>query len=432
MATVFSHPSFPTSDSYSVVGYNLIVSRAKGNTLSASPVSSGTHTVTPASMANIKNGSLLTINAGATDMEIVSASNVSGSTFDATFAQAHTGPFYIQSDSLAPNHFGPWLPLQTNYVNNLAIVDMGGSAQDLYRVQPILQANVDTTSPGPMITLDYSRAFHSSTPLYDAGVSALIDNLRTNFLKDNAIKSTDSTIITESTGQGVMPFITDAATSRFYLSFLPNADPVKFRDTDCLVFAGANSAAAVAMSPYKDFYANGQGGYIDFASIPSANSYLKVEYNSFNYTDDECRSMLTNAVSELSLYGITNQNYGLTSSFNYLALNKPLPDRDVAQIVCAIARKNALGAEIHSTFKSSESWKNNGIEYTADPSRSIQAGTGWQDVLNRQIHEMANNYIINTRQYFSRGEYDSFFDNSGLFYPPFSIYNVFNYMSWWL
>lgn len=434
MPNIFSHPAYPVSDNYSVVGYNLQVSRAKGNTNSGSSVVSGAGsvTVTPVSMTNITLNAFLDIEPGTANYESVQVTAVTSTTFTATFTLAHTAGFVIQSKAVSPAYYGPWQTIQTAYTQNLSIYDAGGHKFDLYRVQPIVQQYAGFPNQGPKIYLDYSKAFYAWTPLYDAQISSLIDHFRLNFIDDIGVRSTDSTVVTESTGQGVMPFITDANTARFYLSFLPNTDPIKFREFDLMIMQGASPATASPMVPYQDYFPNLDGGFIDFATNPAANNYLRVEYTRVEFTDDECRKAILNAVSELGLFGITDQTYNVIASNNYFYLQQPLPNRDLAQIVLMIAQKNLLGSRILSSFKASEAWKDGRIEYTADPSRSIQAGTAWHSDLRDQINMAANNYIINTRQYFSRGEFDSFFDNSGMLYPPFSVYNVFNYMSWWI
>jgi hypothetical protein len=60
------------------------------NTTSGTAVAApGTVTITPASMTNIVNGLKLLFDAGTTNLEKVTVSNVTGTTFDATFKNAH-------------------------------------------------------------------------------------------------------------------------------------------------------------------------------------------------------------------------------------------------------------------------------------------------------------------------------------------------------
>lgn len=59
------------------------------NTTVAATISTGTQTVTPASMANVFAGQQLVINSGATDSEMVTVTAITATQFTATFAKAH-------------------------------------------------------------------------------------------------------------------------------------------------------------------------------------------------------------------------------------------------------------------------------------------------------------------------------------------------------
>jgi hypothetical protein len=65
------------------------------NTTVAANIASGSQTVTVASILGITTSTQLTIDSG-TLQEVVTPSAVSGSTFTATFANAHTGPVTVQ------------------------------------------------------------------------------------------------------------------------------------------------------------------------------------------------------------------------------------------------------------------------------------------------------------------------------------------------
>lgn len=348
-------------------------------------------------------------------------------------ANDYTVDYYQVTKSAASendiNPYGPWTNVGSTITNNLDFIDAAGSTWDLYRVTP----TITMLSTNTQLTLNPSRPFRATDPLYDCQISALIQTYRQSFLNDIGIAATDSTIPTESTGQGAAPFITDTDISRFYLSFIPNTDPVKFRESEVVVYLGTSGTPpGTTLVPYTDYYPSGSGGYIDFAVNPGPTDYLRVQYKVYKFTDDEIRNMLINAVSGLSLYGITDQTYDVQQSWNYYYLTAPLPSRDVGKIICSIAAKEFMGAQTLTMAQSAEQWKIGNTSYVSDPSRSIQGAIQYQGMLDQQIKSLAANYIINTRNYFSRGEYDSFFDNSGTLYPPFSVYNVFNYMSWWI
>lgn len=372
MANLFSHPAFVPTGNYTVTGYNLVVSRAIGGS----------------------------------------------------------------ADGGAPNYYGPWAAVggYTNYTKNTDIFDPVGTPFDLYRVQPIISIT-DQFNNTQTATLAFSRPFHATQPLYDMQISSLIETFRRNYLDDVPIFHVDSTMPTESTGGAVMPFITDSTTSRFYLSFLQNDDPVKIIPEETVVYNAASKAlAAMPMVQYKDFYASDNGGFIDFSVTPSTTSYMRVEYKTVRFTNDEIRNSLINAVSQLSLYGING--YGVYNSNNLYYLNQPLTDRDLGEIVCLIAYKTLMNARIKYALETSEGWKDGkGVEWTADPSRGLQAGTMHVENLAEDLRHRCNAYIINTRNYVTRGEFDSFFDVSGVL-PIYSLMvagaNLGGALGWWL
>jgi hypothetical protein len=333
-----------------------------------------------------------------------------------------------------PSYFGPWVPVTayTNYTKNTDIVDMTGSFWDLYQVQPIIQVTLPDGST-PSIELTPSRPFFASQNLYDVQVSVLLEHFRNNWLNDAGIPQTESTVITETNGGNIMPFITDPATTRFYLSFLPNDDPVKLIADTVQVYLGADKASAVPLVPYTDFFPSEEGGFIDFAVIPPTGSYCRVEFKKVKYTNDQCRSALLNAVSTLSLFGINGYQVNTSNNLNYLAVS--LPDRDLGDILCGFAFKSLLNSEFLSQLTGAESWKDGQVEWSADPGRALQAAAGRVADLEEELRRRCNVYILNTRQYISRGEFDSYFDVSGVL-PIYTLIvagaNFAGAMGWWL
>lgn len=80
------------------VDTTLSPSSLRVNTTSGTAVAApGTVTITPASMTNIVNGVKLLYNAGSTSLEKVTVSNVTGTTFDATFKNTHLTGVAIKS-----------------------------------------------------------------------------------------------------------------------------------------------------------------------------------------------------------------------------------------------------------------------------------------------------------------------------------------------
>lgn len=370
-ANIFSHPAFIPTGNFSVVGYNLVVSRAVGG----------------------------------------------------------------GSDTGAPNFYGPWtaVPGYTGYTSNLDIVDIAGTPFDLYRVQPIVSV-IPNGGSAQQVTLPFSRAFRATQPLYDMQISSLLDTFRRNYLQDTPIYHRDSTLPQEATGGAVMPFITDSTTDTFYLSFLQNDDPVKVVPENTIVWNATDKAHATApLVQYSDYYSSEADGYIRFKNIPSTNSYMSVEYYTVRHTNDECRNSLINAVSQLSLYGINS--YSVQQSNNLYYLGSALPDRDIGEIVCLIAYKTLANASIATQAEHSEAWKDGKVEWTADPARALQAETMHVANLSEELRHRCNTYIVNTRNYLRMGEFDSFFDVSGVL-PIYSLMvagaNLGAAMGWWL
>jgi hypothetical protein len=316
----------------------------------------------------------------------------------------------------APNYFGPWTTLFTATTSNTDLIDPSGEYWDLYRVTPNIQIG---STIYPYDTMQ-SRAFFASQPLYDTQISSLLVNFRTNFIIDPGIPQSESTVVTETTGGNLLPFMTDATTTRFYFSFMSNDDPIKVISESVVVYAGASESVAVPLTPYTDYYVSETGGYIQFATAPAANSYMKVDFTKVKYTNDEVRNSLLNAVSDLSNYGINGFQVYQSNNLSYLAT--PLPSLDLGQIVSNMAAVTLLNGIIHRSVDVSESWKDgaSGVEYTLDPSRTIQAAAQQAADLHDKLKYQTKNYIINNRNYTTRGEFESFFDVSGVL-PVFSL-----------
>lgn len=345
---IMSFPAFPNSDGYTVVGYNVVVSRASGN---------------------------------------------------------------------APNPMGTYVALSgyTGTTQNLNIFDSVGTQFDLYRVTPIV--NIIGGSSNVVFDTMQSRPFYATQPLYDIQISSLIDAFRQGYLSDIGIPLTDSTLPTESTGSAAMPFMTDSLTTRFFLSFLQNDDPVKLLPNP-LVFTGTDKSSAAALTQYTDFYVNEIGGYIDFKVPPPTSNYLRVEYSKVKMTNDEIRNLLCNTISFLSAYGING--FQVNNSNNLYYLVTPLPNRDLAELVQLIALKKVIDQQMSSDLANAESWNDGKVSWSADPGRALQAAASRLSDLEPEINARCNNYIYNTRTYTSRGEFESYFDCSGIL-PVFSL-----------
>ncbi len=137
------------------------------------------------------------------------------------------------------------------------------------------------------------------------------------------------------------------------------------------------------------------------------------------------------------MYGVTgNTGYGVVQSNNLLQLTQPLPDRDLGEILMMIASKKLVHQEVSQGLESAESWKDGkGVEWSADPGRAYTAGVTLGSDSEEQIINKCRNYIYNNRVYIGRGEYESFFDVSGVL-PTYSLlvagFNTGAAMGMWL
>ena len=334
-----------------------------------------------------------------------------------------------RNSSGAPNPFGPWVTLATNRVSNLNYLDASGAYNDLYRVTPVITVN------NTQYTFDtaQSRPFFAWQPLYDSQVSSLLDAFRMQYVRDLGIPLTDSTNPPQSTGTNAMPFLTDSTTTRFFLSFLQNDDPVKVDANSVIVYSGTDQAHATPLVQYTDFYVNESGGYIDFHTAPATGGYLQVQYNKVRYTNDELRNLLLNCISNLSLYGING--YGTAQSNNLTYLPTSLPDRDLAEILMMIGHKKLIDQQMSYDLEAAESWKDGKVEWSADPGRALQAASARLSDYEPEITARCRNYIYASRTYVARGEYESYFDISGVL-PVYSIItagvNLAGAIGWWI
>lgn len=313
-----------------------------------------------------------------------------------------------QSGAGAPQPTGSYTTLASGVTSNLNYYDASGKSNDLYRVTPVI--NIIGGPSGVVFDTAISRPFFATQPLYDIQISALLDAFRMSYVRDQGIPLTDSTIPTESTGTNAMPFMTDSVTTRFFLSFLQNDDPIKVQSSSVLIYEGATKPGTL-LTPYVDYYVSENGGYIDFAVAPTSTNYLQVQYNKVKYTDDELRNILINSISNLSLYGLTGKTgYGITQSNNLLQLITPLPDRDLGEILMLISAKKLVQQEITQGLEAAESWKDGkGVEWSADPGRAFTSGQAMAEQFEYEIINKCRNYIYNTRNYYNYGEFSSFF-----------------------
>lgn len=333
-----------------------------------------------------------------------------------------------------PQYYGPWVAVTgyQGYTKNTDIIDLSATYWDLYRVQPMVQVTLPNGTT-QTVNMPASRPFFYWQPLYDVQISMLLDTFRSRFVNDIPVSRTDSTNPAEGSGGAVLPFMTDAQTTRMFLSFLPGDEPQKVIDSTVQVYTGASLAGAVALNPYVDFFPSDKGGYVDLASAPNVGDYLRVEYEAVRFTNDELRSVLLNSISALSNFGING--YQVLTSNNLYSLATPLPNRDLADIVCQIAYLNIVNAQVQYSFEHAEAWDDGKTKYTADPSRSIQAATMHISNQQEMLRHQANSYILNTRNYISRGEFESYFDVTGVL-PIYALIvagtNLAGAMGYWL
>ncbi len=142
-----------------------------------------------------------------------------------------------QTSPGAPNYLGTYTALGS-YVSNVNIFDAVGKQNDLYRVIPVV--NITGGPSAVVYDTAISRPFFATQSLYDIQITALLDAFRASYVRDMPIPLTDSTIPSESTGTNAMPFLTDSVSTRFFLSFLQNDDPVKVQASSVLIYKGSS------------------------------------------------------------------------------------------------------------------------------------------------------------------------------------------------
>ena len=115
------------------------------NTTSATTISAGAATVTPASMANIQVNSLLVFSGGTGATETVVVTAITGTTFTATFANGHSGAYTIVCNNIASMTFNAVGVTAAAYTP--AILLAGTSANGMTFVPNVL------IQPGDVITI---------------------------------------------------------------------------------------------------------------------------------------------------------------------------------------------------------------------------------------------------------------------------------------
>lgn len=129
------------------------------NTTSATTISAGANvTVTPASMANIFVGTQLIFSAGTGATETVTVLSVTGTTFNATFANGHSGAYTITSAPLMTITYASgvneakWVPHQFAVPVNQVV---GG---DVLTIQRVSSNATGLASPAFLVELDWISA----------------------------------------------------------------------------------------------------------------------------------------------------------------------------------------------------------------------------------------------------------------------------------
>ncbi len=130
------------------------------NTTSATTISAGQNTVTPASMANIVVGSQLVFSGGTGATETVTVQSVTSTTFTAVFVNGHSGAYTITSAPLATVTYASGtnetalVPHQFNVLMNAANALAPGDVVTIQRVS----AGTGLASPNFTVTLDLQPA----------------------------------------------------------------------------------------------------------------------------------------------------------------------------------------------------------------------------------------------------------------------------------
>jgi len=129
------------------------------STSSATTITAGTRTVTPASMAYIFVGTQLVFSAGTGATETVTVLAVTATTFDATFANGHSGAYTIVSAPLATVTYASgtndskWVP-RTLTVQKVNEIRKG----DVLTVARVSSNATGLASPVGMVCVDWDNA----------------------------------------------------------------------------------------------------------------------------------------------------------------------------------------------------------------------------------------------------------------------------------
>jgi hypothetical protein len=127
-------------------------------TATTAVASAGLATITPASMANIFAGQSLDISGGTGTAETVIVQKTTSTTFDAVFANTHSGTYNIVQTPLASITFdngvnaAAWTPLQFTAKRN--IVQRG----DVITVQRVSSTSTGLASPAYEAAIDWASA----------------------------------------------------------------------------------------------------------------------------------------------------------------------------------------------------------------------------------------------------------------------------------
>lgn len=135
------------------------------NTTSSTTITAGVNTVTPASMAGLYNGQALTFSGGTGAAETVYIYNLTSTTFQALFANGHSGAYTIVSAPLAsvtyasgtndskwvPRNFGPTTMTQkVNYIQRNDVLTFARvSSNSTGLASPVAIVQIDWIPSGP-------------------------------------------------------------------------------------------------------------------------------------------------------------------------------------------------------------------------------------------------------------------------------------------
>lgn len=364
---------------------------------------------------------------------------------DAQTSEVVTG-YNVQSltpSNGAPTLLGTWNTITGSpFASNLGILDVNGTVNTMYRVQPIRQVTINSTT----YTLDtpWSRPFLPTQTLYDGYVTRfLLPAMRFTYLHDEGVSQSNGTNNLEVTGAGQGTWAPDGEQTRFPVQYVIDDDPVKILDYpsfNMTYLTGGTTAKTMTVD--VDYTVDLRNGVVTFALPPAADDYIRFDFRRCDFVNDDLLQALNGGVNSLSHFGLNG--FQFNSNYNLQVLNTAIPNPDLGEIISRVAVWNMRGGQTEAALRNTMAWRDGGASADPAPSRAleflVQSGVEQEKQIRRQV----NSLIRLTTLPIGRGEFDMQFDMTQ--YTPigasmfqqlsyaggYGVGNTSSFYSWWL